>query len=127
MRGEATSNLVLQPLIATDSNARRPLRNAASNQVDRLVLKTMTSASPKAQIYRTPKSETIWQRVEDNAFHLGASSAVAHAPDGLVAVFAHKQTAIFRDGDSDWATPDFALGRNEPCHEIFIFAARLTG
>jgi hypothetical protein len=52
---------------------------------------------------------------------------VAHTPDGLVTVFANKEAAVFGNGDSDRATPDFALGRNEPCHEIFIFAARLTG
>src|SRR6478672_1222277 len=52
---------------------------------------------------------------------------VAHTPDSLVAVFANKQAAIFRDGDSDRATPDFAVGRDEACHEIFIFAARFAG
>src|SRR6478672_4380101 len=52
---------------------------------------------------------------------------IAHAPDGLVAVFTDKQAAIFRDGDSDRATPDFALGRDEAGHEIFIFAARFAG
>ena len=52
---------------------------------------------------------------------------VAHTPDGLVAVFANKQAAIFRDGDSDRATPDFAVGRDEAGHEVFIFAARFAG
>ena len=52
---------------------------------------------------------------------------VAHAPDGLVTVFAEKQTAVFRDGNSDRATPDFAVGRDEACHEVFIFAARFAG
>ena len=52
---------------------------------------------------------------------------VAYAPDGLVAVLADKQAAIFRDGDSDRATPDFAVGRNEACHEVFVFAARFAG
>ena len=37
---------------------------------------------------------------------------VANAPDGLVTVFADKQAAVFGDGDSDRATPDFALGRD---------------
>ena len=52
---------------------------------------------------------------------------VANAPDGLVAVFADKQAAVFRDGDSDRATPDFAIGRDEAGHEVFIFAARFAG
>src|SRR5439155_20266690 len=30
---------------------------------------------------------------------------VAHSPDGLVAVFAEKQAAVFRDGDSDRGDP----------------------
>ena len=51
---------------------------------------------------------------------------VAHAPDSLVAVFANKQAAVFCDGDSDRATPDLALGRNEACHEVFVFAARFA-
>ena len=77
--------------------------------------------------YQTAKSHTFWQRVEDNAFHLDALPAIAHAPDGLVAVFADKQAAVFRDGDSDRATPDFAIGRDEAGHEVFIFAARFAG
>jgi hypothetical protein len=52
--------------------------------------------------------------------------AVTHAPDGAIAVFADKQAAIFRDGDSDRATPDFAFGRDEAGHEVFIFAARFA-
>src|SRR5215470_14045773 len=55
------------------------------------------------------------------------SSNVAHAPDGLVAVFTNQQATIFRDGDSDRATPDFAVGRNEAGHEIFILAGRFAG
>jgi hypothetical protein len=54
-------------------------------------------------------------------------SAVAHAPDGFVAVFADKQTTVFRDGDSDRATPDFAIGRDEAGHEVLVFAARFAG
>src|SRR5262249_19672222 len=54
------------------------------------------------------------------------SSNVAYAPDGFVAVFADKQAAVFRDGDSDRTTPDFAVGRDEAGHEIFIFAARFA-
>ena len=77
--------------------------------------------------YKAAKSQTFSQRVEDNAFHLDASSPVAHAPDGLIAVFADKQAAIFRDGDSDRATPDFAIGRDEAGHEVFVFAARFAG
>ena len=34
---------------------------------------------------------------------------VADAPDGPVAVFAEKQAAVLRDGDSNRATPDFAV------------------
>ena len=52
---------------------------------------------------------------------------VAHAPDGLVAVFADKQAAILRDGDSDRATPDFSVWRDEAGHEIFIFTKCFAG
>ena len=52
---------------------------------------------------------------------------VAHAPDGLVAVFADEQGAVFRDGDSNGTPPDFAVGRDEAGHEVFIFAARFAG
>jgi hypothetical protein len=38
---------------------------------------------------------------------------LAHAPDGLVVVFANQQAAVFGDGDSDRATRDFAAGRDE--------------
>jgi hypothetical protein len=38
---------------------------------------------------------------------------LAHAPDGLVVVFANQQAAVFDDGDSDRATRDFAPGRDE--------------
>src|SRR5215472_9671359 len=55
------------------------------------------------------------------------SSNVAHAPDGLVAVFTNKQAAVFGDGDSDRATPNLAVGRDEAGHEIFIFAAGFAG
>jgi hypothetical protein len=55
---------------------------------------------------------------------LDASSAVANAPDGLVTVFAEEQTAVFGDANSDRATPDFAIGRDEAGHEVFVFAAR---
>ncbi len=34
------------------------------------------------------------------------SSAVAHLPDGAIAIFAEKQAAIFGDRDSDRASPD---------------------
>src|SRR5437870_12873901 len=53
-------------------------------------------------------------------------ATVAHAPDCSVAVFADKKTAVFGDGDSDGATPDFAVGRDETGHEIFVFAARFS-
>jgi hypothetical protein len=52
---------------------------------------------------------------------------VAHAPDGLVAVFANKQAAVFCDSDSNRATPDFAIGRDEAGDKVFIFAARFAG
>src|SRR4029453_15664706 len=52
---------------------------------------------------------------------------VANAPDGLVSVFADKQAAVLRDGYSDRATPDFAVGRDEAGHEVFVFAARFAG
>jgi len=55
------------------------------------------------------------------------SPAVAHAPDGLVAVFTNKEATIFRDVDSDRATLDFAVGREEASHEVFICAARFAG
>jgi len=83
--------------------------------------------SRRRRRYQTAKSKTFWQRVEDNPFHVDASSAIAHAPDGLVAVFADKQAAIFRDRDSDRATPDFAVGRDEASHEVFLFAACVAG
>lgn len=51
------------------------------------------------------------------------SSAVGDAPDGLGAVFANKQAAVFGDSDSNGTTPDFAVRRNEAGDEIFIFAA----
>src|SRR5215471_17236629 len=54
------------------------------------------------------------------------SPAVAHAPDGLVAVFTNKQATVFRDGHSDRATPNFAVGRDKAGHEVFIFAARFA-
>jgi hypothetical protein len=54
-------------------------------------------------------------------------SAVADAPDGTVAVFADQQAAVFGDGDSDRATPDFAVGRNEASHEVFVFTLRVAG
>jgi len=56
-----------------------------------------------------------------------ALSAVAHAPDGLVAVFTNKQTAVFSDGDSDRAPPDFSFGRDESRDKILVFAARFAG
>ena len=52
---------------------------------------------------------------------------VAHAPDGLVTVFADQDAAVFRNGDSDWATPDLAVGRDKAGYEVFIFAARFAG
>jgi hypothetical protein len=52
---------------------------------------------------------------------------VANVPYGLVTVFADKQTAVFGDGNSDRATPDFAVGRDEAGHEVLIFAARFAG
>ncbi len=52
---------------------------------------------------------------------------VAHTPDSLVTVLADKQAAIFRDRDSHRAPPDFAIGRDETGHEVFIFAARFAG
>ena len=55
------------------------------------------------------------------------SPAVAHAPDGAVAVFADEEAAVLGDGDPDRATPDFALGRDEAGHEVFVFAARFAG
>jgi hypothetical protein len=55
---------------------------------------------------------------------------VAHAPDGLVAVFADKQAAIFRDRDSDRATPDddqwVAALLNDPSPEPSTNPARFT-
>jgi len=57
---------------------------------------------------------------------MAVSPAVAHAPDGAVAVFADEEAAVFGDGDSDRATPDFAFGRDEAGHEVLIFAARFA-
>src|SRR5438067_13381656 len=53
--------------------------------------------------------------------------AGANSPDGAVAVFADEQAAIFRDRDSDRATTDFDVRRDEDGHEIFIFATRFDG
>ena len=53
--------------------------------------------------------------------------AGANSPDGAVAVFADEESAVFGHGDSDRATPDFALGRDETGHEIFVLAARFAG
>ena len=58
---------------------------------------------------------------------MAVSPAVAHAPDGAVAVFADEEAAVFGDGDSDRATPDFAFGRDEAGHEVYVFAARFAG
>ena len=55
------------------------------------------------------------------------SLSVADAPDGLAAIFADKQTAVFRNGNSDRATPDFAFGSDEASYEILIFATRVAG
>src|SRR5262249_29111805 len=56
-----------------------------------------------------------------------SSPAVAHAPDGAVAVFADEEAAVFRDRDADGATPDFAVGRNEASHKILVLAVRFSG
>jgi hypothetical protein len=55
------------------------------------------------------------------------SSSVFHAPDGLVAIFTDKQAAVFRDGNSDRATPNFAFWSDEASYEILIFATRVAG
>jgi hypothetical protein len=69
-------------------------------------------------------------RLKDGAHRVtrpNRSPAVANAPDCLIAVFADKQATVFRDGDPDGATPDFAIGHDEAGHEVFIFAARFAG
>jgi hypothetical protein len=43
-----------------------------SGEVNRLVLKTMAGGPPKARTSGS-KAAAIWQRVEDNAFHLKCS------------------------------------------------------
>jgi hypothetical protein len=57
---------------------------------------------------------------------LRISPLVAHSPDVAVAVFAEEEAAILGDGDSNRATPDFAVGRSETGDEIFIFAPRFA-
>ena len=57
---------------------------------------------------------------------MAVSPAVAHAPDGAVAVFADEEAAVFGDGDSNRATPHLAFGRHETRHKIFIFAERFA-
>ena len=51
----------------------------------------------------------------------------SYAPDGAVAVFADEQTTVFGDGDSDRATPDFAVRCDKTGYEIFVFAVRFAG
>ena len=111
----------------TDFNAPRGLRNAnfdsggsACPQDDG---KCLAEGADIRRQSRIPSGNAL----RTTAFHLDALPAVAHAPDGLVAVFADKQAAVFRDGDSDRATPDFAFGRDEAGHEVFVFAARFAG
>src|SRR6266481_5172908 len=45
-------------------------------------------------------------------------STVAHAPDGAVPIFAEENAAIFCNGDSHRAPPDFAFGREKTSYEI---------
>src|SRR5215831_14761022 len=95
MRSILTSNLVLSP-------AGRVMQLARRGECAPLSMQT-----GRRQMTARPKT----------------SPAVTHAPNGLVAVFTNKQATIFRDGDSDRATPDFAVARDKAGHEIFIFAA----
>jgi hypothetical protein len=44
-----------------------------------------------------------------------------------LAVLTDEETAIFGNGDANRAAPDFAFGRDETGHEIFVFAARFAG
>ncbi len=55
------------------------------------------------------------------------SSAVAHLPDGAIAIFAEKQAAIFGDRDSDRASPDITIGRDKSGDEIFVLTDRFAG
>ena len=86
MRGVATSNLVLGQV----GRARHSVR---------AVLCTEGGVVATVGAQRTARPTTSFN--------------VAHAPEGLVAVFADKQAAVFGDGDSDRAAPDFAFGRDE--------------
>jgi hypothetical protein len=99
------------------------LRCGILQQVDRLVLKTMTNDSPKAQINRR-RSRTL----SSNAFYPPRDlSAVADAPDRTATIFADKKAAVFRDSDSNGATPNFAFGSDKAGYEVFVFAARFAG
>ena len=53
-------------------------------------------------------------------------SAVAHAPDGAVPILAKEKGAIFCNGDSHRATPDFAFGRDKTSYEILVFPTRFA-
>ena len=52
---------------------------------------------------------------------------VTHAPDGAVAVFADKKSFVSADGDSDGATPDFAVWCDKAGDKIFAITPRLSG
>ena len=66
------SEIVFRPASAVGYHRFDGIRQISGNwvrKVDRLVRKTMSVDSPKAQI-RGGKAAKISQRVEDNAFHL---------------------------------------------------------
>src|SRR5436309_10820997 len=97
---------------------------------------TQNTLSSRMEASRSPRrvnSEQALGRLNRGILRLtqppvrSLSSAVAHAPDGAVAVFADKQAAVFCNGDSDRATPHFAVGRDETSDKIFVFTGCFTG
>jgi hypothetical protein len=62
--------------------------------VDRLLLKTMAGSSPKAQI-TGGKAASVWQRVGDNAFHLGLGNALRkRVPSCSTVVYQFKSSSL---------------------------------
>jgi hypothetical protein len=55
------------------------------------------------------------------------SSAIGHPPDGVVAVFAEKEAAVFGNRDSDRATPHIPVGSDKSSHKIFVFTECFPG
>ena len=115
------------------SPQRRPCEEKDLNEADHLAVGG--SAVLSGDCKWLPKSANIRRRsrtVYANALRITRSTfaplpAVAHSPDGAVAVFADEKTPVFGHCDPDRATPNFVLRRDEAGHEVFVFAARFAG